>query len=393
MKDRRFWVMAAMLLPLAALFLFVLVRSGPMAPIPVTVTTVESRSISPALFGIGTLEARYTFRVGPTAAARVRSVEVDVGDRVRAGELLGEMDPVDLDSRVAAQEAAIRRASATRLSADAQVQEAAARQAYSASQAGRYEQLAREGISSQESVDASRQELLVAEAGLAAARSTLEAARQELERLREDLESQIRLRANLQLIAPADGLVIARHADPGSTVVAGLSVVELIAPDSLWIQTRFEQLLSSGLAAGLPARIVLRSQGGRALQGSVLRVEPTADSVTEEMLAKVVLDSLPAKLPPVGELAEVTVALPALPASAAVPNASLQRVQGRSGVWVVERGKLRFAAVEPGANDLEGWVQILGGVEVGERVIVHSRSALSARSRIKVVDRLPGVTP
>ena len=45
----------------------------------------------------------------------------------------------------------------------------------------------------------------------------------------------------------------------------------------------------------------------------VLRVEPVADVVTEEMLAKVVLDSVPTPLPPLGELAEITVTLPALP--------------------------------------------------------------------------------
>ncbi len=44
---------------------------------------------------------------------------------------------------------------------------------------------------------------------------------------------------------------------------------------------------------GLPARIVLRSRSGQALSGRVLRVEPMADAVTEEMLAKVIFGSQP----------------------------------------------------------------------------------------------------
>ena len=58
----------------------------------------------------------------------VLRVEDDVGDRVYRGQLLGEMEPVDLDSRIEAEQAAIRRATATTRVAEAQVEEAAARQ-------------------------------------------------------------------------------------------------------------------------------------------------------------------------------------------------------------------------------------------------------------------------
>ena len=71
--------MIGVLVPLMALFVYVAVRSGPLAPVLVTATTVEDRSIRPALFGIGTVEARYTYRIGPTFAGRVKQVSVDVG--------------------------------------------------------------------------------------------------------------------------------------------------------------------------------------------------------------------------------------------------------------------------------------------------------------------------
>ena len=67
----------------------------------------------------------------------------------------------------------------------------------------------------------------------------------------------------------------------------------------------------------------------------MLRVEPLADVVTEEVLAKVVFDDSPEALPPVGELAEVTVALPALAAGPVIPNAAIQRMNGKLGVWQV----------------------------------------------------------
>lgn len=391
--NRRVLALLAVIVPLLVLMVYVALRSGPLAPIPVTVTTAESRSITPSLFGIGTVESRYTYRIGPTVAGRIKQVAVQVGDRVQQGQLLGEMDPVDLDDRIAAQGAALKRAESVVQAADAQVREASARKAYAENQANRYEQLLQARTASEEAVEGKRQERQVTEAGLAAARANLDAARQELARVRADREGLIQQRANLRLIAPVGGLVAARNADPGTTVVAGQSVVEVIDPASLWIQVRFDQLRVSGLRAGLPAQIVLRSREGERLAGRVLRVEPMADAVTEETLAKVTLAALPKRLPSLGELAEVTVALSPLPATPAVPNASIQRVDGRLGVWLLAADRLRFAPVKVGAVDLEGWTQIRDGLKAGDRVIVYSQRALNSRSRVKVVERLEGVSP
>ena len=89
---------------------FVVMRSGPLAPIRVTVLQASEGRLTPSLFGIGTVEARRAYLVGPIAAGRVRRVLVDVGDSVKAGQLLAEMDPVDLDERLAALAASIDRA-------------------------------------------------------------------------------------------------------------------------------------------------------------------------------------------------------------------------------------------------------------------------------------------
>ncbi len=99
-------------LVLLAAFVFVVVRTGPFAPVRVTVAEVTEDSVAPALFGIGTVEARRSYLIGPTAAGRVLRVAVDVGEPVKAGQLLAEMDPVDLDQRVASLEASIARAAA-----------------------------------------------------------------------------------------------------------------------------------------------------------------------------------------------------------------------------------------------------------------------------------------
>ncbi len=380
----------AVIVPLLALFVYVVFRSGPLATVPVTATAVEHRAISPALFGIGTIEARYTFKIGPTTAGRVQHVYVQVGDRVRAGQVMGEMDPVDFDERIAAQNAALESANAGVLTAEAKVQEASARQHYAETQAQRYEQLFKAHSVSEEAADTKRQEFQVTTASLATAQAGLEMARHELGRARANLDVLVQQKASLQLVAPADGVVMVRHADPGTTVVAGQPVLEVVDPTSLWINGRFDQLRATQLRAGLSARIALRSRDGQTFSGQVLRVEPVADTVTEETLAKIVFEQIPAPLPPIGELAEVTVALPALPDAPVVPNASVKRVDGKIGVWVLQNGALAFAPIKAGASDLEGRVQILDGLAPSDRVIVYSQRSLGAHTRVKVLSHLPG---
>ncbi len=382
--------LASVLILLAGLLGYVALRAGPMAPIAVTVINVDTQSIKPALFGIGSVEARFTHKIGPTFAGRIKRVEVQSGDRVAKGQLLGEMDPVDLDDKIGAQEATLKRAEATLLAVEAQAQEVGARKAFAEIQTKRYEQLLIARSVSEEGAEAKRQELQIAQASFAAARANLDASRQELNRVRADRDGLVRQRANLRLISPVAGIVTRRDADPGTTVVAGQAVVEVVEPSSIWVSVRFDQQRAQGLGAQLSAQIVLRSRAGDFLAGQVLRIEPHADAVTEEILAKVAFTQIPQVLPPIGELAEVTVALAAQKSMPVVPNASVQRVDGRLGVWVIEDGSLRFAAIKTGATDLEGRVQILQGLSGGEQIVVYSYKALTANSRIKVVDRIMG---
>ncbi len=374
--QRRTLALLLVVVPLFILFVYVALRSGPLAPVAVTVSTVEARTINPSLFGIGTVQARFTYKIGPTIPGRVKRLSVHVGDRVEAEQLLGEMDPVDLDERIRAQEAALKRAQAN-------LHEAEARQVHAQSQAERYEQLWAVHTTSEEVVAGKRQELNIANAVLAAAS-------EELKRVRADSEAVVAQRNNMRLVAPVDGLVVARDADPGSTVVAGQTVVELIDPKSLWVDVRFDQSSAAGLAKGLPAMIILRSRNGVSLNGRVIRIEPLADAVTEEILAKVIFEGLPDPLPPIGELAEVTVTLPELPAAPTVPNAAIRSIDGRLGVWKVLSGELHFVTIKVGARSLDGHVQIREGVNTGDRVIVYSEKALSRNSRLNIVDRLPG---
>ena len=380
---------AALVLALLGAFGWVLFRTGPLAPIRVTTVQVEEGALAPALFGIGTVEARRSYLIGPTAAGRVRRVAVDVGDTVAAGQVLAEMDPVDLDERRAALDASIARAGSLVAGAEAQLRDAGARQTLATINARRYVELGGGDFVSASVVEAKLQERISAEAGQRAAEAGLAGARQDRARLVAERDALIRQKRTLSLLAPANGLVVGRDAEPGSTVIAGQAVVRLIEPASLWVRVRIDQGRSVGLATGLPAQVVLRANPARPVPGKVVRVEPVSDSVTEERVALVAFDAVPAGVA-VGELAEVTLALPAAQAGLLLPNASIKHRGGAAGVWVNAADGLRFVPVRPGMAGLDGQVRVSGELRAGDRVIVHSEKEIDAGSRIQVVDRLVG---
>ncbi len=290
--PRQVWFAAvgiALLLTLG----WVATQSGPLAPIQVTVTPVVLGDVSPALFGIGTVEARRAYLIGPTAAGRVRRVLVDVGDLVTAGQLLAEMEPVDLDTRVAGTSAAAERGRSAVAAAEAQVRDAQSRQAFATTEARRAEALGQAGAVSQSAVDTARQAQQSAEAQVIAAEAALAGARRDLARLDADTGGAQRQRGNLRLSAPVDGVVTSRDAEPGSTVIAGQAVLKLEDPRSIWITVRLDQGRSAGLRAGLSASITRRADPLSVLPGTVVRVEPTSDAVTEERIAKVAFDRVP----------------------------------------------------------------------------------------------------
>ena len=134
---------------------------------------------------------------------------------------------------------------------------------------------------------------------------------------------------------------------------------------------------------------MLRANPAKPLPGKVVRLELLSDSVTEERIAQVAFDSMPAGIT-LGELAEVTLQLPATQPGPVLPNASIRQRGEQAGVWLLRGGALQFVPVRLGSASLDGTVQVREGLQAGDRVIVHSEKELAADSRIKVVESIVG---
>ncbi|OYX26859.1 MAG: hypothetical protein B7Z03_14410 [Hydrogenophilales bacterium 32-62-9] len=349
-----------------AAFVWLLTMRGPLAPVGVEIASVARADLRPTVYGIGTVEARRAYAVGPTQSGRLLRVSVDQGDRVKAGQLLAEIDPVDLRQRGEAAASSAARARQTAQAAQAQVSEADSRVRLAQANHARYQALAKQG--------SRRNEAAAAEAALAAARANAIGAQRDISRADAELRGIEQVGKTLKLFSPIDGVVTAREAEPGTTVVAGQAVLRLVEPAQLWVRARVDQARAQGVAVGQAADIVLRSAPGTALPGKVARIELQSDAVTEERIINVAFEPAPAQLYLV-ELAEVTIRLPGARDVLAVPRAALAQFKGQTGVWQVVDGRARFQPVQAGVQTADQ-VQIVSGLEAGDRLVVYSAKQL-----------------
>jgi HlyD family secretion protein len=374
-------------LVLFGLIAFIFFRVGPLAATSVTAHSVEQGGFIPALFGVGTVEARRSWMIGPTVVGRVAQVHVDVGEVVKTGQLLAEMDSVDLDQKMLAQDALISRTASTQMAAKAQRTDALARYELSKLNLSRTQDLAEKNFISPSALESRTQENISAEAAYEAASANLSGVKHDMIRLKAERAGLQQQRNNVRLIAPADGVVTTRDAESGSTVVAGQSVIRMIDHQSLWVKLRLDQGRSAGLQVGLDAHIVVRSQSQKSFKGQVVRIELLSDSVTEERVALVSFAQIP-KGVSVGEMAEVTLALPPVENALLIPNASIQRKGNIFGVWRLINGKPVFTKIRVGASSLDGDMVVLEGLQLHDLVVVHSQKALTENSRVRVVEAL-----
>jgi HlyD family secretion protein len=358
-------------------------RNSPFAPVTqVTTVEVARNTLQPSLFGIGVVESRRSILIGPTAAGRVAQVLVESGDQVKAGQLLAEMDPIDLQERLAASRHALLRARSTVAASLALALETESRFATADASAKRYSSLRAQGFVSAEAERAKGHESRAAEAALQASRANIDSARADGERLSAEVRALEKQLANTRLIAPVDGLIVTRELEPGSTAVAGQAVLRMAEADSYWLRVRIDQGRSAGLAVGQPATIILRSRPGESFAGKVARIEQMSDAVTEERLAMVAFEALPAGLT-LNEMAEVTMQLPTRADVMAVPPAALVRQNGKTGVFVAVDGRARFRPVRFGVRTETG-IEVLNGLNGGEAVITRRIKPVADGDRVRV---------
>jgi RND family efflux transporter MFP subunit len=319
----------------------------------VTLATAEQRPIQRSVIASGPVSAYEEMQLGvEISGARVTALNVDVGQSVRKGQVLLELDHRTLDSELAQAQAALREADASVALATASYNRGAP--------------LAKERLISASALD----ELLANKTQAEARRSTVRAQR-DAAQLRRDFA---------ELRAPADGIISKRLVQPGQVVAAGTELLRLIRDGRLEWRAELPEDTLSLVAPG--AAVTLTSTDGSAIQGSIRAVSPGVDSATRT-------GTIYADLPDPGPLKAGTYLEGRIASSAGnalmVPVASVVQRDGHAHVFTVETGDVvRRLRVRTGAV-VDGHVEIIEGLKPGARVVEQGAGFLGEGDKVRVV--------
>jgi HlyD family secretion protein len=347
-------------------------------PVAVEAAPVTRASLSTEVMGTGTLEARVSSAISPRVSGLLTRVLVDQGDRVRRGQLLATLYDGDLVEQVRVSEAEVGLTQSAVDQADAQSTAATATAREARAIARRARQLVTGGFASQEDNDRSVRQRDVAEADLQRARVSRVGSKRQVGKALASLRYAKQRLLDTRIVAPFDGLIVKRLRDPGSVVVPGDAILQLIATDTLWVSAWVDETAMSGVAVGQKARVVFRSAPTVSYQGRVARIAPQVDPETREFLVDVSVSRLPRNWG-VGQRAEVYLETGRRDGVLVAPSRAITDRQGRSGVFVAASGQARWRPVEVGllARDR---AEVVAGLSEGEVVIWTP--AGGARSRL-----------
>ena len=331
-------------------------------PAPVTTAKAEARDIPVTLSVVGRAEAYESVALKSRVDGQVADVRFAEGQHVKKGELLIQLDPADLATRLQQTVAASARDSALLDKARADI--------------ARYTALRERNFVSEEKVNEVRTNAATAAANLRASQAA---------------ESVARLQSSYTTIrAPFDGIVGARVVFPGTAVKTNdtvLAVVNRVRPllVSFSVPEKHLSRLRASIAGGrtLKADITLPADGTRHYSGDVRFIDNAVDAASGTILLKATLANDDETLTP-GQFLNVTLLLETLANAVSVPREAVQQGADGNFVYVLkEDSRVEVRKVETSAAS-DGAIAIGKGLAIGETVVTDGQLRLSPGAKVKV---------
>lgn len=330
------------------------------------------------VFGLGTVEARVTSKIGFKVSGVLLELRADVGDRVAKGTILARLDDREQSARVARTAAAVQLSEASLQKASAGLEKAQANYANAKAISERRQKLVQSSTTSVESADTAKTTQDTTRADVDLASSDIAVARAAINDAKAQQQQESATLAFHTLLAPYDAMVTARSKELGVALGAGEAVFTLIDPKTVWALAFVDESKSGEITVGKRADIVLRSRPNERFHGQVARIEPESDRVNEERRVAIAFDRLPDNFH-LGEQAEVYITTVRLPQATLVPEtAIIGRGKNRGTVWTVEDDHLQQREVTLGHRLLDGRYEITGGVPEKAQVVAPLPSGLRA---------------
>lgn len=309
-------------------------------------------------------------------AGYIQHIYVDIGDHVRAGQVLAVLEIPELVAQVDEAQAAVHHAEEEIERARSNVARAVADNVALHANAERLEKTnqTRPGLIAQQELDDATAKDRASQAQVDAAKSALAAARQQLEVAKANLKHYAALHQYARITSPYDGVVTWRFSDTGSLVQAGTSnnsglpVVTVAEVDVLRLRIPVPESLAAKVRVGDEAEVRV-SATGEQFGGKVTRYTDALDPSTRTMQVEIDVANPHYHLQP-GMYAEVRLDAARHAGALTVPVEAVERQGEQTKVLVVNREhRVESRAVQVGVESASR-VEVLAGLQEGETVIV-----------------------
>jgi len=280
-KKKKLWVMALLLCAAAggAHYYFKSRAADATASAVSTVLKVERGTIEDLVTSQGKLEPKEYVDVGVQVSGQLEKIHVDLGDTVKAGDLIAEIDPQLYESKVQSGEAKVKTLAAQIAQQQAEIKLAAQQHA-------RNEQLVTSGAISREAFDTTETALLIARARLDALSAQMEEAQSTLDGDKANL-------GYTKIYAPMEGTVVVKDVREGQTLNATQSaptVVQLANLDVMTVRAQVAEADVMRLKPGLEVYFTTMGAQGRRWKGAVRQILPSPEVINDVVLYNVLVD-------------------------------------------------------------------------------------------------------
>jgi membrane fusion protein, multidrug efflux system len=306
----------------------------------------------------GDVHARYESQLGFRVAGKIRARLVDVGSHVEAGQVLAELDPLDLKLQVASAQATVNSAQAARDLAQ--------------SEHDRYRALLDKHFISQTQFDTQVNTLKAAQAQVALAQAALAVARNQAE--------------YTTLRADHAGIITALSAETGQVVSAGQNIAMLARDGAIEVEIAVPENRVGDYRVGAPAVLEAWADAGKRMSGHLREIAPEADRVTRTYRVRVSLDGEAPDLK-LGQTARVYFASADAAGQQIIPLSALYERTGQAAVWVVDARthQVHLTRVDVAAYHEQG-VVVSAGVEPTQWIVTAGVHKLRDGDTIAPVD-------
>ncbi|MDA8233303.1 MAG: efflux RND transporter periplasmic adaptor subunit [Clostridia bacterium] len=341
---------------------------------PVKVAKVSEVNLSNEITISGKIAAGMEVAVVPKVGGKVTQVTVNVGQRVKKGQVLVTLDGADLAAQIKAAEAGLQVSRAGQKQSAIRYQEAK-------DNFVRMEALYKEGAISQAQYDAAKNGLDFAASNYDPTKGgTLSDA--QIKQSQANIDAMKANYANMVITAPIDGVVASRSVDPGEMAAPGAPVVNLVNTSEMVVEGSLAESEVNLMKVGQEVKVLAKAAGDEAFTGKVESISPSADARTKAYPIKIKIKNPDEKLKS-GMFAEIKLATEARTGVVAVPKEAVIERGTKKVVFVVKGDTVSENEVAVGiANDK--LVEVTKGVNTGDQVVVAGQQNLADKAKVTV---------